>query len=316
MNKITKYMHIVVCPILLFLFLGTNHVEAQQDSQYTQYMYATNIINPAYVGSRDMWSITSQYRAQWTGLEGAPKTINLTVNGPLSSRYDNMGIGLDIIHETIGPSVESNLVADYSYKVKLNQYISLAFGVKAGLKLINIDYTKLDIYDTTDPSFQYNINNRLGAVIGAGLYLYDDLWYAGVSVPDFLTTDYYDDTTVSTARERMTYYAMGGYVFYINDDLKFKPAFLAKMTSGAPIVADISANFLFNEKFTLGASYRFGLAVSAITGFQVNDNFLIGYSYDLDTTNLGNYNGGSHGIFLRYDFESKRSVRLLTPRFF
>lgn len=313
--KIIKYMlKFLGCFVVLTCCI--QNLKAQQDSQYTQYMYATNLINPAYVGTRDVTSITSQYRAQWIGLEGAPRTINFTSNGPLDYRYRNMGLGVNIIHENIGPSTETTLTGDFSYKIELDRYTFMSFGIKGGLKLINIDYNKLDIYNTTDPTFQNNVENRLSPVIGTGVYVYSDLWYAGLSVPNILTTNYYNDISISTAKERATFYAIGGYVFELNPNVKFKPTFLAKMTSGAPIAVDLSSNFLINEKFTLGASYRIGTAVSALTGFQVNNNLLIGYSYDMETSNLANYNSGSHGIFLRFDLGSKRDLRLLTPRFF
>lgn len=307
-----------LCIIACLYGLGLTKVNAQQDTQYTQYMYATNVINPAYVGSRDVLSVTSQYRAQWLGLEGAPTTFNITSNGPMNEyTFPNVGLGVTFARDAIGPSNESTVAGDFSYKLEVGRYSNLVFGIKGGLKLINVDFTKLDIYNTTDPVFQNNIDNRLSPIVGAGVYMYNENWYAGLSVPNLLTTTYYDDTTFSTARERMTFYAMGGYVFYFNDDLKFKPTFLGKFTSGAPVVLDISGNFLFNDKFTLGANYRInGNSVSGILGFQASKNILLGYSYDLDTSSIGNYSSGSHGIFLRFDVGSKRDLKYLTPRFF
>ncbi len=287
---------------------------AQQDTQYTQYMYAPNIFNPAYVGTTDIASLTSQYRAQWTGIEGAPRTINLAFSSPLQS--ETLGIGAMAVSESIGPSSTIIAAADMSYKVSLDQYVSLSFGLKGGLKVLNIDYTKLDIYNTTDPRFQANVNNRFSPIIGAGIYAYSDVWYVGFSVPNLISSDFYDDTNISTARERATFYLIGGYVLPINESVKFKPAFLTKYTSGAPLTVDLSANFLFNNKFTLGAGYRLDTAVSALAAFQVNDRFMMGYSYDFDTNELSNFNSGSHGIFLKVDVGEGRGTRVLSPRFF
>ena len=304
--------------ISIFILFGwnQNEVSAQQDTQYTQYMYAANIINPAYVGSRGVTSITSQYRAQWTGIEGAPRTMNLSSSGPLDYRFEHMGLGVNIIYETIGPSVETAVAGDFSYQLYIDRYTFLNLGIKAGLELINVDYSKLQIYNSTDPTFQNNIVNRVSPIVGAGAYIYSDIWYAGISVPDFLTTKYYNDVSVSTAKERANIYAMGGYVFELNPYLKFKPTALVKYVSGAPLGVDLSVNFLFNETFTAGASFRFTNAFSAITGFQVNNNLFIGYSYDIDITEIRQYNGGSHGVFMRFDIGTNRDLRLLTPRFF
>lgn len=317
MKRPIKYFK-CLCALSLIYCMSSGTLGAQQDTQYTQYMYATNVINPAYVGSRDVLSVTSQYRAQWLGLEGAPTTFNITSNGPMNEyTFPNVGLGVTFARDAIGPSNESTVAGDVSYKLEIGRYSNLVFGIKGGLKLINVDFTQLDIYDTSDPTFQNNIDNRISPIVGAGVYMYNENWYAGLSVPNMLTTTYYDDTNFSTAKERMTFYAMGGYVFYFNDNLKFKPTFLGKFTSGAPVVVDISGNFLFNEKFTLGANYRInGNSIAGIAGFQASNNILIGYSYDLDTSSIGNYSSGSHGLFLRFDLGSKRELRYLTPRFF
>jgi type IX secretion system PorP/SprF family membrane protein len=152
--------------------------------------------------------------------------------------------------------------------------------------------------------------------VGAGVYFHSDKWYAGVSVPQILETKFYDDVKMSTASKRMHLYVMAGYVFDLNENLKFKPAFMVKEVSGAPLAVDLSANFLLNDKLTLGAAYRWDAAVSAIAGFQVTPGMNIGYAYDYDTQKLGRYNSGSHEIFIRFDLFSGTKYRLVTPRFF
>ena len=302
--------HTLALAVLLIGMLA----QAQQDGQYTQYMYTPSVINPAYAGTRGGLSMTTQYRQQWAGLDGAPQTVNFTSNGPL--KYERMALGLTFISDQIGPLSEQTLAGDFAYQIPLGQYTSLSFGIKGGLNLLNIDYSKLTVYDTTETLFRFDVDNRLSPVVGSGVYAYSDFWYAGLSVPNFLTTTHYDDTTVSNARERMTFNLMGGYVFYLNSLLKFKPTFLVRYTRGAPAIADVSANFLFNNRLTLGASYRVTDAVSGLVGIQVTKSLLLGYSYDAGTTQLGRYNQGSHEVFLRYDFAKKRDLKLLTPRFF
>ena len=303
--------------IVLFVLIGSTVSSlcySQQDSQYTQYMYNTVTINPAYAGNRGQLSTNLLYRAQWVGLDGAPEVFNFSVNTPVGIK--GVGLGLSFFNDRIGPSEENNVAMDFSYTINLSEETRLSFGLKAGFNLLNVDFSKLNIFDPTDPSFQNNIDNQVSPVIGTGFYLHSrDKWYVGLSAPNLLETDHYDDSTVSTASERANVYLIGGYVFNLNDRLKFKPAFLGKAVSGAPLALDFSANFLFNEVFTIGAAYRLDAAVSALAGFQVSPNILLGYAYDYDTTELGNYNSGSHEIFLRFEFGTRARNRV-NPRFF
>ncbi|MCC9044526.1 type IX secretion system membrane protein PorP/SprF [Myroides sp. M-43] len=307
-NKTIK--NISVCMLTL---LGVQQIQAQQDPQFTQYMYNASNINPAYAGSRGNLSIFGNYRTQWVGLDGAPKTANLSVNTPLGD--SKLGLGVNYMNDRVGAMDENNISVDLSYTIDLNHEYKLAFGLKATANLLNVDYTRLNSYSSKDPVAASNINNQFSPNIGAGLYMYSEKSYLGLSIPNFLTTDRYDDNEVTTMRQEAHIYLMGGYVFELNPSLKFKPAFLAKAVSGSPLQLDLTANFLIVDKFTVGAAYRWDASVSALAGFQVNDNLFIGYSYDADTTKLANYNSGSHEIFMRFDLFSNRT-RMNTPRFF
>lgn len=296
--------------------LNSNEVQAQQDSQYTNYMYNTQVINPAYAGSREQLSALLLYRNQWVGLDGAPETYNFGIHKALE-RAPRVGLGLNFYQDAIGPADESNLTADFSYTIPVNTNgTQLAFGIKGGINLLNIDYSKLNRKDGGDPAFQYNINNRLSPVVGVGLFLYNtDRWYLGLSTPNFLETTHYDDVKVSNVTEKMHVFATAGYVFDLSANTKFKPALMAKMVSGAPLALDGSANFLFNEKLTLGLAYRWDAAISALAAFQVSDTVLIGYTYDYGLQELANYNSGSHEIFLRFELGTGR-CSCITSRFF
>lgn len=292
--------------------LATQNVSAQQDSQYTQYMYNTTSINPGYAGSRGSLSILGLYRNQWVGLDGAPETLNFSLNTPVG--IDRVGVGLGFTSDRIGPSSENSITADFSYSLPLdNDGTKLSFGIKAGISTLDIDVNKLTIYNPND----VNLVSRsfVSPVVGVGLYLHTEKWYMGLSTPNMLETEHYDDIAVSTATEKMHLYLIGGYVFDVNPDLKLKPAVLVKAVSGAPLAIDVSANFLFYEKLTLGAAYRWNAAVSALAGFQISDQLMVGYAYDFDTTELGNYNSGSHEIFLRFELGT-RVQNKVNPRFF
>ncbi|MDO5858310.1 type IX secretion system membrane protein PorP/SprF [Myroides odoratimimus] len=287
--------------------------KAQQDPQYTQYMYNANMINPAYVASKENLSIFGMYRAQWVGLDGSPKTANVSVSTPLGN--NGLGLGVNFTNDRLGAMDENNISVDLAYAIDLNADYKLAFGLKGTANILNVDYTKLNIHNPTDPVSQENINNKFNPNIGAGVYLYSDKAYVGLSVPNFLTTDRYDDNDITTMRQKMHFYLMGGYVFDLSQDILFKPAALVKAVSGAPLQVDLTANFLLYDKFTLGAAYRWDASVSALAGFQVNENLFVGYSYDFDTTALRRYNSGSHEVFLRFDLFNRRST-INAPRFF
>ncbi|MDM1502720.1 type IX secretion system membrane protein PorP/SprF [Myroides marinus] len=288
-------------------------MHAQQDPQFTHYMYNTTNINPAYSGSRGVLNVFGMYRAQWVGLDGAPQTANISIDTPLGN--NGLSGGINYTNDRIGAMSENNFSVNLAYAVDLNDDYKLSFGLKATANLLNVDYTKLDIYDPSDPTFGENVNNKFNPNVGAGLFLYSEKSYLGVSVPNFMTTDRSEHDGTKLMRQKMHFYLMGGHVFELNPSLKFKPAFLVKTVSGAPVQVDLTANFLIVDKFTLGASYRWDASVSALAGFQVNDGLFIGYSYDADTSKLARYNSGSHEVFLRFDIFNKYN-RVATARFF
>lgn len=293
-------------------------MQAQQDPQYTQYMYNTQVINPAYAGNREMMSLGLLYRTQWVGLEGAPKTATFTLNSPVG-KLENMGLGFSLIYDEIGIQTQTDLAVDYSYSVYLNYNTKLNFGLKAGFDVLDVDFTKLNIYNPNDPLFQNNIDNRWQPKLGAGIYLNSDRWYLGLSVPNFLETKHYDISNnsnfQSVAAERMHFYFIGGYVFDLSPFVKFKPATMLKAVNGAPLQWDVSANFLFHEKLTLGAAWRWDAALSALAGFQISPGLFIGVGYDYQLTDLETYSDGSYEVILRFDVFDKIE-KVLTPRFF
>jgi type IX secretion system PorP/SprF family membrane protein len=296
-----------------FLFIGCIDMNAQQDPQFTQYMYNTVAINPAYAGSRGMLSIFGIHRAQWIGLEGAPTTTGTSIHTPLND--SRIGLGVSMLQDAIGPSNKQTLSADFSYTISTSENYKLSFGLKGTASLFSIDYTKLNRFDINDPRFQNNISNQFSPNIGAGLYLHSKQFYAGISVPFMLQSNEFNDINSQVTHESLHYYFMSGYVFEISESTKFKTAFLAKAVEGAPLQVDLSANFMLNNKFVLGGAWRWEAAMSGLAGFQVNDNWFIGYTYDADSTKLANYNSGSHELFMRYEFIGKKE-KIVSPRFF
>lgn len=299
--------------LVLVLFFCWTAGFAQQDAQFTQYMYNTININPAYAGSRGVLSLFGMYRTQWVGLEGAPETSSFSVNTPLSH---NLGLGVSLVNDKIGPTQENNISADLSYSIQTSATAKLSFGIKGSANIFNLDPYKLNPETQGDRKFQ-DFDNKLTPNVGAGIYWHTDKAYVGFSVPNFIQTDRFDTNDIAIYKEKINYYLIAGYVFNLNhyQTVKFKPALLTKMVEGSPLQVDVSANFMFNEKFVLGAAYRWSASVSALAGFQITDGLYLGYAYDRETTKLANYNSGSHEIFLRFEFLKKYNS-ITSPRFF
>lgn len=251
-----------------------------------------------------MLSLGLLYRTQWVGLEGAPKTATFTINSPVGKRR-NMGMGLSVIHDEIGPATQTDVAIDYAYAIPVNDNTRLSFGLKAGFDVLEVDFSKLDIYNPNDPLYQENIDNRWQPKIGAGIYLNTNEWYIGASAPNFLETKHYDRSNnsnfQSVASERMHFHLIGGYVFDLSYAVQFKPTTMIKLVKGAPIQWDLSANFIFDQKFTLGASWRWDAALSAMAAFQVSPSILLGVGYDYQFTDIEKYSDGSYEVILRFD---------------
>tara|TARA_R110000765_G_scaffold28703_3_gene69184 strand:+ start:252 stop:1205 length:954 start_codon:yes stop_codon:yes gene_type:complete len=286
----------------------------QQDAQYTQYMYNTVSVNPGYAGSRGHISIAALHRSQWVGLDGAPKTQTFNVHSPIG--YRGVGLGFSIVNDEIGPTSETNFDIDFSYTIYTSKEGRISFGLKASANLLDIRFSELNQY-STDPTLQQDIDNRLTPNIGAGVYYHTNKFYLGLSVPRFLETSHFQETNLSTAKEQMNLYLISGYVWDLNEFVKFKPTILTKVVIGAPLQLDLSANFMLNDKFIIGAGYRWDAAISAMAGFNISNKFLIGIAYDKETTELGNaaFNDGSFEVIFRYDFISTKN-NLKSPRFF
>ncbi|MFN7674952.1 type IX secretion system membrane protein PorP/SprF [Flavobacterium sp.] len=299
---------ILIFALILTCFTGF----AQQDAQFTQYMYNTININPAYAGSRGVMSVFGLHRTQWVGFDGAPTTNAFSLNTPINN--SNIGIGLSVVSDKIGPIKDNTLSADVSYTIPTSETYKLSFGIKASANMFNLDTSLLNPANANDPNLQ-NFNNEISPNFGAGIYLHSDKLYLGVSVPNFLQDSKYNDNAVAVFQERMNFYFIGGYVFDVSQSVKFKPAILTKAVTGSPLQVDTSANFLFFDKLMLGGAYRWSAAFSAMAGFQITDGLFIGYSYDMETTELKNYNSGSHEVFLRFELFSKVS-KMVSPRFF
>jgi len=305
-------MKFVKFNIIAFILFSSWVGVAQQLPQFTQYMYNTISINPAYAGSRETLSVVGLHRSQWVGLEGGPTTQTLSVHSPL--RNDKVGLGLSFINDELGFQNFSYLYGDFSYTIRVSENSELAFGLKAGFTSYSLD-ADFRLSESNDPVI-FGYEDRWKPNIGTGVYWHSSRWYLGLSAPRILNTDYTGSEEFESL-ERISYYFTGGYVFDLSENTKFKPAMLLKATNGAPLSFDLTANFLFYEKFWVGGSYRINeqaQALGAIADFQVSKQLRIGYAYEYPLSELSAYTSGTHEVLLM--FEIFKSKRIKSPRYF
>ncbi|MDX6745709.1 type IX secretion system membrane protein PorP/SprF [Polaribacter sp. PL03] len=301
---------IVIIAVVLFAVSA----KAQQDPQYTQYMYNMNIINPAYAGSYDALSINLLGRSQWVGIDGAPRTLTMGINSPVGR---NVGLGLSVIVDEIGPVEEQNVYGDFSYTIKISETANLALGLKAGFTFFNVCLPCLNTVNENDQAFINQNANKVLPNFGAGAFYYTNKFYAGLSIPNLLQTFHFEKEggQVTRASERKHFFFTTGYVFDLSDDVKLKPSTMVKAAEGAPLSIDFSGNVSLYDKLEFGLSYRLDESVSALINVRASKSLRVGYAYDYTLSNLGNFNSGSHEVFVLFNFDFERN-KIKSPRFF
>ena len=299
---------------MIFLLLETTiHAFSQQDPVYTQYMNNILTIQPAYAGSSGVLSITGISRAQWVGFEGAPNTNSLTITGPLR-KYD-VGLGLSIVNDKWGPIRQNGVYADYAYHVRLRQDQFLSLGLMVGFNIYQAYLTDLNINDPNDPVF-YDVNFKFLPNTGVGILWHGDQFFLGVSAPKILKNRIQSQNSENVYREVLHFYAMGGYVFFLSDLLKFKPTILYRWSERTPGFADFSGSFLLYDRVWVGATYRLKNSYGLIFQFNVNNQLKFGYSFDQTTFHPTQVNSGTHEFLISYDFVVGRRGRRIAPRYF
>lgn len=290
-------------------------VVAQQDAQFTQSALNPNIVNPAFAASRNALNISLLHRTQWMNIDGRPITQTLSVSSPLKN--EKLAVGINLLNDKIGPSQEVYANVDLAYTIIMRDYRQFSFGVKAGAHLLNVNFSKLNIQSPNDTKLLSNINNKIIPQIGVGLLYQSEKHYLGLSIPDLLETKHYDNSSKTfIAKERMNVYLCGGYLFEWSDAVKFQPSFQSKAVMGSPLQVDVAGNFLWNDRFSLGAAYRWSSAVSGLVSYRIIPDLVVGVAYDYELTDVAQLTPGSYEFIIKYDNLSKGNKRLLNPRFF
>ena len=304
-----------IVALLAIIVMASLDGKAQQDPMYTQYMFNQLVLNPGYTGSKDALDVMLLYRTQWVGFEGAPKTTVLSAHTPIFGNKSNVGASL--VHDAIGISENYHFTGYYSYRLDFSKF-RVSMGLNAELKQQEMNWQRVDPFNLRDPNIPAGADNITLPNFGVGLYIDSDKMYAGIAIPRLLENDLdYNSgqsNVNSSARQFRHFYAMGGFIMDVSRDVKFKPAALVKYTENAPLEVDVNASFLFAEKFWLGATWRTGDSFDIIAQFMLK-NMRIGYSFDYTTTQLNNYNQGSHEILIGITLDPK-SKGIHHPRYF
>ena len=300
---------------LLFILAISNKVIAQQDPVFSQYMNNLLTIQPAYAGMTGYTNVTALSRIQWIGFDGAPRTNTLTIQGPFQ-RY-NIGLGLSLINDKFGPVRQNGIYADYAFRIPLDNRQFISFGLKGGVNCYEALLTELPTHDVNDPVAIQDINKKYLPNFGFGFLWHNDDFFLGFSVPKFFKNKINSESGVSLYHEEVNYYAMGGIVLPMTEDVKFKPTFLYRWSETAPKIVDLSANFLFFDKIWVGGTYRFKNSYGLLFQAFILQYLKVGYAYDLTTFRPAQANAGTHEFMLSYDFPvKKRRYCCLTPRHF
>lgn len=298
-----KKLHYIVFILLLNVIFG----KAQQLPQYTQYMLNEMAINPAVAGKEDYADVRSNNRYQWSGITDAPRTYMLTCHGPL--KVKNMGLGMHLYTDIVGPTRRTGLNFAYAYHLKLKDDMYVSMGLSAGILQWGIDGSKLILREEGDANLLTSYKTTIVPDFGTGAYFYKkNRFYFGISAPQIyqapikLYTNSPDNSKIVTHLN-----VNGAYKFDIGDDFKVEPSFLLKWASPAPIKLDVGARVIYQDQVWLGGAYRHHDAFTALIGYMYKDYLMFGYSYDFTTTNLRNYSTGTHEIMLGLRFSRKQA---------
>ncbi|WP_347160283.1 PorP/SprF family type IX secretion system membrane protein [Pontibacter chitinilyticus] len=306
---------------LLALLLALS-ASAQQNPQYSQYIFNSMSLNPAYTGSKNVLNLNLFHRSQWTGIEGAPSTQALSLDGVAAG--NRMGLGVGLTRDAIGAQTTTTAYANVAVKLQVSASGVLSLGVAPGLVQHVVDGSKLGI--TGDPSIPEGKETSIKPELKIGAYYHTDRFYAGLSASDLL--QFKDDLQIGPERH---YYFTAGYVFDLGTFVKFKPSVLVKETFNSPTNIDANAFILLGDRLWLGSSYRTSArffnndsegnvelskrtAVALIAELQITKSMRLGYSYDKMLNSLSGYN--THEVSVGYYFFRKKETKMLTPQYF
>lgn len=314
MKKTVFNIKLIALSMLSITFLSVEEVSAQQDAQYSMYMFNPLAVNPAYAGSREALSVTMLGRKQWVNIDGAPATATLSIHSPLKN--EAISLGLSIIQDEIGPTKNTSFYGDLAYRFNVSANSKLAFGVKGGLDMFSASFGSLRVDDGSDVKYTTPIRNQLMPNFGFGIYLNSESYYVGLTAPKIIQNQFEGSTTngIRSIQNRH-FFLTAGKTIKLNSVVDLVPSFVMKAVEDAPLSLDVNANFMFYDKLWIGGGYRFDDSFIANILYHFSPQFRAGYAYDYTLSDLGDYNTGSHEIMINYDLDFL-GKGFRTPRLF
>lgn len=312
MNKMRK----ILCLLMLIPFFTMG----QQEPIYTQYMFNPLNYNPAYCGSKSILSAALDYRKQWVGIEGSPQVVTFSIHSPLKNK--NMGVGLEVTNDDIGPMNNIWIQASYAYRVRISRISKgkLGFGLKAGIYQSSLDWSEIDYRDNDDVLIGNGRESFTVPVFDFGMYYHKtNVSFAGLTIRNLNSPKLGLDNDMRTSKDESKLYTefvlTYGRIIELNDQVVFRPSGLMRSTLRSTPVVDINLSLLWNEVFWTGISYRTTNTISAVLQYEISEQFQIGYSYDYELNRLTSFNTGSHEIFLGFNYNVFKS-RMRSPRYY
>lgn len=277
----------------MVLSLGISH--AQQSPQFTNYIWNPVLQNAAYLGTLEGFHFTGMYRSPWTGIENAPRILSFVAEQGLS---ESAGLALSILNDDFGPTANTDISVHYSYGISLNGALKMRFSLSAIATFFTLDTDGIVVADPQELILE-GLDSEFSPNFGAGLLLYSEKWFIGLSAPALFPVLHSSDS--NDFRTRNTQLNMtGGFMLASGPDWAIRPSFLLQKEFQNPLVVNLTATVFFKNRLSFGVNYSKDVAVSGLMGFWINDRIGVGYSYDFPISDLDSVVGGGHEIFLRF----------------
>ena len=298
--------HFLKLALAFTIILNFNAINAQQDPYYTQYLYNTQVINPAYAGTWESTGFMLLGRRQWTGLNMAPNTYTLALQVQGTPK---VGLGLNLVSDQIGFEKRVMVSADYSYRLQVGEDLYLRMGLKAGLNHYSVNFGDYIGYPgaNPDPVFAADPDNQLKPNFGVGLFLYGKRKYLGISMPRILKNNLASSyNNYSDDAEERYLFINGGYAMKLSEGFDFMPAAMLMASINSPIELMVSGSFIVRQKISMGVFYRTFDTFGFMGQWIIDPRFRLGYSYDFNTSELQHYHHGTHQVMISYEFGKTR----------
>jgi type IX secretion system PorP/SprF family membrane protein len=299
MKKVLFLWKTLLIATLCSMVLAVKSV-AQQNIQFTQYMFNGLVINPAYAGADEALSLTFIQRSQWTGIENAPNTQTLTAHTLFKKKQ--VGLGLILVNDEIGIHKNLNVLSSYAYHLRVGKESYLSMGLQAGIKSIRSDYASLINSSGNDPAIYDALTSRTFFDFGAGLYFRSPRFHAGISAPQLIPQQFSVNDTLSVSLSKANLLAFSKYRFSLDDKIDLEPSMMIKYMNGVPLSFDINLNMIYRKVLTLGLSYRKNESIDFLMKAQATPQLQVGYSYDHPFGTVARVSNGSHELMVQYVF--------------